>query len=67
MYVNIVSCRTSGNFKNEMELGVRGTSVQGFDNPVYDSPLPFEDSFIVTYDPHNDQVRLFSILWSYGL
>ena len=40
-----------------MELGnVSNRSSQGFDNPVYDTPLPFEDSFIVQYDTSADQV-----------
>ena len=40
-----------------MELGnVSNRSSQGFDNPVYDIPPPFEDSFTVTYDASGDQV-----------
>lgn len=50
--------RFAANGKNEMELGNVGSarSSQGFDNPVYDTPLPFEDSFTVTYDTSGDQV-----------
>lgn len=47
-----------------MELGnVSNRSSQGFDNPVYDTPLPFEDSFIVQYDTSADQVGV--ILYTY--
>jgi len=48
-----------------MELGrVGARSSQGFDNPVYDTPLPFEDSFIVTYDASDDQVTVSSSLYT---
>lgn len=43
-----------------MELGDVGNgnrlSSQGFDNPVYDTPLPYDDSFVISYETDNDQV-----------
>ncbi|XP_067941365.1 protein amnionless-like [Watersipora subatra] len=58
----------SGNFKSDMELAnVDNRTSQGFDNPVYDVPLPFEDSFTVTYDSGSDPVSGFeNALYSPG-